>query len=69
MRLTTAFKPDYERYEGVRPINIYALRLGYVLVFLFAGVRCVVLFIVGFAVMIGALGLYVEPIWIYMACY
>ena len=21
------FKPDYERYEGVRPINIYLLRL------------------------------------------
>ena len=43
------------------------------LLFLFAGVRCVVLFIVGFAVssavMIGALGLYMEPIWIYMACY
>ena len=23
------FKPDYERYEGVRPINIYLLRLLY----------------------------------------
>jgi hypothetical protein len=37
----TAFKPDYERYEGVRPIQIYGLRLGYVLmlVFVFVGYR------------------------------
>ena len=38
---------------------------------LFAGVCYVVLFIVGCAVssaiMVGALGLYMEPIWIYMA--
>jgi len=29
------FKPDYERYEGVRPINIYLLRLLFLLVVLF----------------------------------
>jgi hypothetical protein len=29
------FKPDYERYEGVRPINIYLLRLIFLLVALF----------------------------------
>jgi len=37
MQLTTAFKPDYEQYEGVRPIQIYGLRLGYLLVLLFVG--------------------------------
>jgi hypothetical protein len=37
MRVTAAFKPDYERYEGVRPVNIYLLRLLFVLVFLFVG--------------------------------
>ena len=31
------FKPDYERYEGVRPINIYLLRLLFLLVVLFVG--------------------------------
>jgi len=31
------FKPDNERYEGVRPINIYLLRLLFALVFLFVG--------------------------------
>jgi|GraSoiStandDraft_39_1057311.scaffolds.fasta_scaffold213607_1 hypothetical protein len=35
------------------------------LLFLFAGVRRVVLFTVGFAVRIGAFELYMEPIWIY----
>ena len=30
-------KPDYERYEGVRRINIYLLRLIYGLAFLFVG--------------------------------
>ena len=29
------FKPDYERYEGVRPINIYLLRLLFLLVVVF----------------------------------
>jgi hypothetical protein len=35
MSITTIFTPDYARYEGVRPINIYALRLFYLLMFLF----------------------------------
>ena len=29
------FKPDYERYEGVRPINVYLLRLLFLLVVVF----------------------------------
>ncbi len=29
--ITNLFTPDYERYEGVRPINIYLLRLNYFL--------------------------------------
>jgi hypothetical protein len=29
------FDPDYERYEGVRPINIYLLRLLFFLVVVF----------------------------------
>ena len=33
--LTAAFKPDHERYEGVRPINIYLLRLLFLLVVIF----------------------------------
>jgi hypothetical protein len=33
------FKRDYERYEGVRRINIYALRIGYLLVFTTVGFR------------------------------
>jgi hypothetical protein len=37
MTLKTAFKPDYERYEGVRPIIVHLLRLGYLLVFLTVG--------------------------------
>jgi len=37
MKLTTAFKPDYERYEGVRPIQVFALRLGFVLVLVIVG--------------------------------
>ena len=28
-------KPDYERYEGVRPINIYLLRLLFLLIVVF----------------------------------
>ena len=37
MNLTTAFKPDYERYDGGRPIQAHLLRAGYVLVFTFVG--------------------------------
>ena len=33
--ITAIFKPDYERYEGVRPINIYLLRLLFLLMVLF----------------------------------
>ena len=29
------FEPDYERYEGVRPINIYLLRLLFLLIVVF----------------------------------
>jgi hypothetical protein len=39
MRLRTAFTPDYERYAGVRPIQVLLLRISYVLVFVFVGVR------------------------------
>ena len=31
------FKPNYERYEGVRPINIYLLRLLFLLVVYLSG--------------------------------
>jgi hypothetical protein len=31
----TIFEPDYERYEGVRPINIYLLRLLFLLIVVF----------------------------------
>jgi hypothetical protein len=37
MRIREVFKPDYERYEGVRPFNVYLLRLVFLLVFLFVG--------------------------------
>jgi len=37
MRIPTVFKPDYERYEGVRPLNVYFLRLLFLLMFLFVG--------------------------------
>ena len=33
--INAMFKPDYERYEGVRPINIYLLRLLFLLVVVF----------------------------------
>jgi hypothetical protein len=33
--IKTIFTPDYERYEGVRPINIYLLRLFYFLMVFF----------------------------------
>jgi len=31
------FKRDYEHYDGVRPINIYLLRLLFLLVVVFVG--------------------------------
>ncbi len=31
------FQPDYERYDGVRPINIYLMRLLYLLMVVFVG--------------------------------
>jgi len=31
----SVFKPDHERYEGVRPINLYLLRLLFLLVAVF----------------------------------
>jgi hypothetical protein len=37
MRIPAVLKPDYERYEGVRPVNVYLLRLLFLLVFLFVG--------------------------------
>ena len=33
--LKAIFKPDYEHYEGVRPINVYLLRLLFFLVVVF----------------------------------
>lgn len=33
------FKPDYERHEGVRPINIYLLRVLYFLMFIGVGIE------------------------------
>jgi hypothetical protein len=37
MSTAAVFKPNYERYEGVRPINVYLLRLLFLLMFLFVG--------------------------------
>jgi hypothetical protein len=37
MDIARVFRPDHARYEGVRPINIYLLRLLFLLVFLFVG--------------------------------
>jgi hypothetical protein len=37
VRLPALFRPDHERYEGVRPFNIYLLRVLFVLVFVFVG--------------------------------
>ena len=31
------FRRDFERYEGVRPVNIYLLRTLFLLMFLFVG--------------------------------
>lgn len=35
--MTKIFKPDYENFEGVRPINIYVLRLFFALMFFMMG--------------------------------
>ena len=37
MSITTIFTPDHVRHEGVRPINIYLLRLIYFLMLVFVG--------------------------------
>jgi hypothetical protein len=37
MSVRTIFTPDYARYEGVRPINIYLLRLIFFLMLVFVG--------------------------------
>lgn len=37
MRIQNIFKRDFENYEGVRPVNIYFLRLLYFLMFVFVG--------------------------------
>ena len=37
MSIKTIFTPDYRHYEGVRPINIYLLRLMYFLMLVFVG--------------------------------
>jgi hypothetical protein len=39
MKLDLLFKPDYERYDGVRPFQVHLLRLAYVLVLAFVGHR------------------------------
>ena len=36
-KILNIFKPDYKHYEGVRPINIYLLRILYFLMFAFVG--------------------------------
>ncbi|MDQ3856415.1 MAG: hypothetical protein M3281_08505 [Chloroflexota bacterium] len=37
LRIRSIFAPDHEHYEGVRPINIYLLRLMFVLMFVALG--------------------------------
>ena len=37
MSISTMFAPDHLRHEGVRPINIYLLRLFYFLIAVFVG--------------------------------
>jgi len=37
MSIAAFFRPDHVRYEGVRPINIYVLRLFYFLILVFVG--------------------------------
>ena len=39
MRRSSMFAADHERYEGVRPIQVLLLRLGYLLVFVIVGYR------------------------------
>ena len=39
MRLAGILTPHYDRYDGVRPVQIFLLRVGYVLVFAFVGIR------------------------------
>jgi hypothetical protein len=35
--MTNIFKPDYQNYDGVRPINIYVLRVFFILMFAVMG--------------------------------
>ena len=37
MSIQNIFKRDFENYEGVRPVNIYLLRILYFLMFVFVG--------------------------------
>ena len=37
MRVARLFTPDHERYDGVRPINVYVLRVMFLLIVLFVG--------------------------------
>ena len=37
MSIAAFFRPDHVRYEGVRPINIYVLRVFYFLILVFVG--------------------------------
>ena len=37
MKFTSLFKPDYQRYEGLSPIRVHLMRLGFVMVFVFVG--------------------------------
>ena len=39
MKLAGVLTPDYERYDGVRPIQTFLLRIGYVLVLVLVGIR------------------------------
>jgi hypothetical protein len=39
MRWIHIVTPDHERYDGVRPIQIFLMRVGYLLVFLLVGIR------------------------------
>jgi hypothetical protein len=37
MRVPAALRPDHERYEGVRPVNVWLLRILFLLMFVFVG--------------------------------
>jgi hypothetical protein len=37
MRIPAALLPDHERYEGVRPVNVWLLRILFLLMFVFVG--------------------------------